>query len=223
MEPGEPRRLAGSFWRLDGILELNHLVLPLFALAVVGMIGIVRDAYRAGEDPAGQHRGLLFVWITVALFGWTISGGADGSPGPGVDDWKTFLTVPVVMAAALGVIEIAERRVGFILSLSIGLVALADTAFLAGRSTAHSMAEDVSLGLPGQFVDGGLSHMALGLALILAAGGFVLARFAREHDARQRIVLTGMLLQTVCGAPWLSAARAAAISSSKTSARDSHG
>jgi 4-amino-4-deoxy-L-arabinose transferase-like glycosyltransferase len=180
-------------WLFAACWELNRLSVPLFGLALLGLATIVRDFWRADEDPAKRHAGILPVWVAVALFAWLLLGGPASGSAPIINVWETLLTIPLIIAAALGLIEIAERRIGFLFSVSIGLAALADAA-LWGRqglevaSGANQLAEFTNAG-----------DWARGLlgALALAAAGLALATFAGTVEKRRRLVISGMLMAIV--------------------------
>ncbi len=185
----DARRSAGWDGFLDGVRELNRLIRPLFGLTMVGLVGVVRDWYRAEEDTARQHRGLLLVWIAVALIFCTLCRGLADSGSPSFKIWETLLTVPLVMSAALGLIDIAERRIGFVPAMAFGGLVLADAVLLADQWLGGRGAENV---IP---VGSGIrlsSPAMIGLTL-LAVGGIGLVHSSRGRDARRRVVLIAML------------------------------
>ncbi len=173
--------------------ELHRLAMPVFSFTLVGVVGIVRDLYRAEEDPVKRHRGLLLVWSAVAWVLWIASGGSADSGSVGSRVWETLLAVPLILLAALGLIEIAQRRISFHLSLAFALLAFADAALLTDQWWARSALRDAL------WETGSVRHSTAGLTalLLLAACGVGLARFASRHDLRRRIVLNGMLLAIV--------------------------
>lgn len=188
----EAPQLAGQSWLLESVLDLNRLVLPLLPLTIVGIFGIVRALSRPDEDPAKHHRGLLLVWTAVALLTWILVGGVVDSSAPGIKVWETFLTLPLVILAALGLMDMAERRIGFIPSLVIGLVTLAD----AGLSMEWWWFRPAADSLPESWGGWG-SVSRLALMALLAVVGIAVARLSRGQEARRRIVLTGALLAIV--------------------------
>jgi 4-amino-4-deoxy-L-arabinose transferase-like glycosyltransferase len=189
---GGARALEGAPWTalfLEGAWELNRLALPVFGLALVGLIGIIRDLYRAEQDPTRQHRGLLVVWIAAALATWIFAAGPARTETAGARTWEAFLAVPVVIAAAMGLLDIAERRISFLLSLAFGLLAVGGAALMAGQYWKGPPGDEEMLELWGLNV----SLPNLATLAILAGGGMILARFALGRDRRQRLVLTGLL------------------------------
>jgi hypothetical protein len=180
---------ARHSWIMDAIWELDRPALPLFGLSLVGLVGILRDWYRSDDDSARRYRGLLVVWIAAALTGWMLSGGPAGADAPGGRAWDTLLAIPLVIAAALGLIDIAERRVGFFLSLAFGLLAIGGAAVSAGQFLTGEPGEESVLVFSGWHV----SLRSLSILAVLAAAGAVLARLPRGRDGRQRAVLAGML------------------------------
>ena len=189
--------LSAAFW------ELDRLVVPVFGLALVGLAAIVRDLWRGEEDPARRHRGILLVWIVVAFLGWMLMRGSASQATPIVNVWETLLIVPLIIAAAVGLIEIAERRIGFLLSLSIGLLALVDAAAW-GRQGFGGAVPDTHLA---EAVDADAFVMDQVVPLALAAAGIALAVFARvgqttagqtvAGEKRRRIVLSSVLTAIV--------------------------
>ena len=175
----EPEPTRASFSAAFG--KINRLAVPVLSLALLGLTAIVRDLWRADEDPGKRHRGLLLVWGAVALFAWLLF----SRPGPGnfpmLEVWETLLTIPLVIAAALGLIEIAERRIGFLPSLSVGILALADAALWGclRLENAHAGSQ------PADSANIGGWGMAIVVSLALAAAGMALAAFAWSDEKRR--------------------------------------
>ncbi len=128
----------------------------------------------------------------MALLGWILSGGSVDSRAPGVNVWETFLTVPLVMLAALGMLDIAERRIGFIPALTFGSLALADAALLTEKWWFRPASDALPEGSVGR-----VSVTGLALVALLAMGGVALAHLSRGVEARRRIALRGILLAIV--------------------------
>jgi 4-amino-4-deoxy-L-arabinose transferase-like glycosyltransferase len=190
---GAVAELEGHAWHLDTLWEFNRLALPLLGMSLLGFVTIVRDLFRAEDDPARQHRGLLVVWVVVALPAWLVSRGFLDANAPSVRTWETLLAIPLVIAAALALIEIAERRISFSIALVFGLLSLAGTAiYVDQRLTGASVRSVIPL-------IGGIHLSPSGAALlgVIAAAGFVLARYAAGQDAPRRTVLTGILAAIV--------------------------
>jgi hypothetical protein len=183
---------SAPFSFFECVRELNQLALPLLGLAFLGFIGIVRDWYRGDEDSLRHYRGILPVWTAVAFVAWILSGAAGRSGRSDAALWYTMLIIPLVIAAAVGLIEVIERRVGFLAALAVGLLTLADAAILTGQSLADS-GESLMNWLPG------LSAKVRGVGILMVLGvcGIALFRFAARHEVRRRIVLTGLLLVVV--------------------------
>jgi hypothetical protein len=182
-------QLSGRAWLLDTAWEFNRLALPLLGMSLVGIVTVVRDLFRAEVDPARQHRGLLVAWIAVALPAWLISRVFLDVDAPSVRTWETLLAIPLVITAALALLEISQRRIGFLISLACGVLALAGTALFVDQWLTGSTAVDkipIFAGLD-------LSPRGAGILIVIAAAGFALARYASGHDAPRRIVLTGIL------------------------------
>jgi hypothetical protein len=180
---------TGPFSFFECVRELNQFTLPLLMLALVGFIGIARDWYRAEEDTRRQFRGLLPVWTAVALVAWILSGPAARSSASGPGFQGTLLAIPLVIAAAMGLIEIIERRVAFLAAVAVALLTLANVALLADWPPA------------GFLTDYAIVPKAIRGAGILFFGfvcGIALVRFSGRHEYRRRIVLTAMLLVVLC-------------------------
>ena len=62
---------------------------------------------------------------------------------PSFKIWETLLTVPLLISAAMGLIDIAERRIGFFPALAFGGLALADAVLLADQWLSGRTADDV--------------------------------------------------------------------------------
>jgi 4-amino-4-deoxy-L-arabinose transferase-like glycosyltransferase len=181
--PSGPRGLR-AFW------ELQRLTVPLFGLSLLGLAAIVRDLWRADEDPARRHRGILLAWILVALLVWMFLGRTASQTSPIIQVWETLLAVPLMITAALGLSAIAERRIGFLLSLSIGILTIADAAFVArgpldGARPENQFTNHVHAGAP---------FVSLLIPLALVAAGIALAVIAGTSEKRRRLVLSGVLV-----------------------------
>jgi 4-amino-4-deoxy-L-arabinose transferase-like glycosyltransferase len=178
---------------IAAICELNRLAVAVFSLSLLGMAAIIRGFWRAEEDPARRHAGILLVWVAVALLAWLLLGGPLAGRGPIINVWETLLAIPLIIAAAMGMIEIVERRVGFLLSLAFGLAALADSAVWGRQGLAGANWENQQ----GEISE--TRGWALGLFVVLAvaAAGITLTAYARASEKRRRIVLSGMLLAIV--------------------------
>lgn len=184
------------------VRELNRLALPVVGLALVGLGTVLRDAWQGHEDPARRHRMILVPWILVALFAWTSAGGLSYPDEPSVEMWRTFLAIPLIMAAALGLIEIAERRVGFVTALVAGLSTLADAAFVAGRSDESQFPV---AGWHRAFLSAVFEN-PLFIAAIALLAGLALTRFAHGSEVRRRMVLSALLAFIMLTNCWWGAA-----------------
>jgi 4-amino-4-deoxy-L-arabinose transferase-like glycosyltransferase len=187
--PVDPVLQEGPAGFLDHLRELAALVRPLFGIALLGIVGIVRDWWRAEEDPARHHRGLLLVWVAVALVIYFLIQGRLDPESPAFKMWELLLAVPLVMSAALGFIDIAERRIGFVPAMVFGTLALADIVLMAGDGFSHRKSESALFSL------GGVRLVVLDAISLtaLAAGLLCAVRHARKSDRRKRVVLTVML------------------------------
>ncbi|HEY2252426.1 MAG TPA: phospholipid carrier-dependent glycosyltransferase [Planctomycetaceae bacterium] len=189
-EPGPARTwVSAAFW------EMNRLAVPVFALALLGLATIVRDLWRAQEDPAKRHRGILLAWVAIALFAWLLLGGPASHGAPHIKVWETLLTIPLIIAAALGAIEIAERRIGFLWSLSVGFLALADAA-VWGRQGLDGDRPESALDAFSSAESWGWGRGVVA-PLVVVAIGTALAAFAGASEKRRRSVLSGVLVTTI--------------------------
>src|SRR5262249_20533809 len=171
---GAAAQLKGQAWLMDTLWEFNRLALPLLGMSLLGFVTIFRDRFRQDDDPARQHRGLLVVWVVVALPAWLISRGFLDTDAPFVRTWETLLAIPLVITAALALIEIAERRINFSIALVFGLLSVAGTAiYMDQRVTGGTARAAIPI-----FAGMHLSPGGAALLAVIAAAGFVLARYA---------------------------------------------
>ncbi len=191
--PLDSQAAAGPAGFLDHLRSLNSLLRPLLGMALLGLVGIVRDWWRAKEDPARHHRGLLLVWIAVALMIHILITGRLDPESPAHKMWDLLLTVPLVMSAALGLIDIAERRIGYVPAIAFGGFALADAALMAGEWASRRGSAYLFT------VAGGVRLWALDLVnlIFLAACGLWAVHCSRRRDAHRRAVMVGMLAAIV--------------------------
>lgn len=174
----------------DALGELNALAAPLAGLGVLGIFGIVREMASREEDSAPAHRALLLVWIAAALLFWFWCRIALGPGAPATAVWKTLLVIPLMIAAALGLIGIATRRVGFWPALIAGALSLVDTMLLLESRGRRAPA----LISPGE--SSGTESLVLAVvlaALLLAALGVSVATSPTSRDARRRFILSGLI------------------------------
>jgi hypothetical protein len=159
---------------------------------------IIRDVQLGLEDPARRHRLILFPWIGVALLACILSGGRGPSDESTVNLWEALLAVPLEVAAALGFIEIAERRVSNETALAAGLWALASTGWSYWPwSTSEGSVPPTEAG-PFGWVPG----KPLMVAILLALVGLALVRLTRRDEALRRRVLAGLLGAIVLAHCW---------------------
>jgi 4-amino-4-deoxy-L-arabinose transferase-like glycosyltransferase len=176
--------------------ELAWLASPFLGLTLVGLGSVIRDVARGDEDPARRHRMILFPWIGVALSACYLADGPGQSGDSTVMLWQSLLAVPLVIAAALGFIEIAERRAAFEVALAAGLFGLA-IGVMAGGPWSMSESALSAAGL--------ISRMLANpwfVALLAIALGVALVRVARRDETRRRWVLAGMLGTIVAANCW---------------------
>jgi hypothetical protein len=186
-------QLTGGAWLMDTAQEFNRLALPLLGMSLVGIVTIIRDLFRPEDDPARQHRGLLVVWVVVALPAWLISRGFLDAGAPSVRTWETLLAIPLVIAAALALIEIAERRISFSIALVFGLLSMAGTAIYVDQWLTGGTARAAIPIFAGMH----LSPGGAALLVVIGTAGLVLARYASGQDAPRRVVLTAILVAIV--------------------------
>jgi len=172
---------------LDRVWDLCRLAWPLLGMTLLGLWAIVRDIYRGDEEAARRHRGLLAVWSLVAL-GLALWTGAAPSAADAAQIWATFLAVPVVMTAALGTLQIAERRVGFGMALTACAMSLAVVAADRWFLAHHEIGAGTTIG-PGDHTLHALLAPALLTGLIAGIAWFV----ADGRERSRRVVLSGLL------------------------------
>ncbi|MBS0263280.1 MAG: glycosyltransferase family 39 protein [Planctomycetes bacterium] len=173
------RSVRGFLSFLASPAELSRVVFPFLGLTLIGLGTILRDHFAGGEEIGRRHRLILLPWIVVALLGCCFAAGPCQASESTVLLWETFLVVPLGIAAAVGMIEIAERRVRLEISLAAGLLALASlmTLWHSPAGTAEPV-----LGHP----------LVIGIFVMILGVG--LLRLARTGEHRCRWVLSLMLL-----------------------------
>jgi 4-amino-4-deoxy-L-arabinose transferase-like glycosyltransferase len=173
--------------------ELTALTFPFLGLTLLGLYAVIRDLTQGREDLARRHQFILIPWIAVALLAchWT-----DGAGQPGGSTtllWQAFLAVPLVVAAALGFMEIADRRFGTEPVVAAGLLALAKIGLVTWPAALHSERDPAAAA---ESIRQAVVQPWLGLFL-LAGLGVALTRFARHDETRRRWVLSGVLILIV--------------------------
>ncbi|MBI3866523.1 MAG: glycosyltransferase family 39 protein [Planctomycetia bacterium] len=179
-------------------MGLHRLVLPVFSLALVGLGAVVREVWRGEEDPARRHRLILFPWIAVAAIAWFSCGGLNAADAPAARAWATLLAIPLVIAAAQGLVEIAERRAGFVAALVACLAALADAAYFAGQPADHPAGCAL---LPAARL-GGVFDNPYAIVAIALASGLVVYRIGRLNASRRRAALAVLVVAVVLTNCW---------------------
>lgn len=184
-----PAVIAGSAppLTLDRVWDLCHLAWPLLGLTLLGLWAIVRDIYRGDEEAARRHRGLLGVWCLVAL-GLALWTGAAPSGGNAAQVWTTLLAVPLVMTAALGILQIAERRVGFGVALAACAFSLAVVAADRWFPARDEIGAGATVG-PGAHTLQAVLAPTLLTGIIACLAGFI----AAERERSRRLVLSGLV------------------------------
>src|SRR5262249_24900227 len=139
---------------------------------------------------------ILFPWIGVAVCGCYLAGSFRQPGEPTAMLWEAFLAVPLVIAAALGFIEIADRRIGCEMALAAGLLALANGTFVTAWTAPEGS----------EFVEAGPASLAfehpLIVVVVLGVLGLALARVARRDETRRRGVMAVVLSLIVLANCW---------------------
>lgn len=190
--PAEP-----ATFRPQGVLpiieQFNDWVLPLFSLSVLGAIQILRSSYAAGPAD-GNTRRLFLAWMAGGLLSWMM---ADTWLAPNLlaqGAWQAPLVISLVLLAAVGLLEIEERKVPFSVSLLALLPACAQVPWAIVRICQQPVSEPA-------FVPDQMLVRATFVGLAVAAAG--LGWFARGRLVRQqKLLLTLVLLVLVGSMAW---------------------
>lgn len=165
--------------------QLNLWMLPLISLSLLAGFRIVQDNCR-GDRADGQHRFLLLAWMFAGIVIWSGIQRVFAFDRLAEGAWQPFVVLPLVMLAAIGMLEIVERRVSFQVALATLLVACAEIPWMAERAYQHVNSA------PYQTPAWPVILTTVGVLGILAAG---LVWIARGHAVREwRILMLLMLL-----------------------------
>jgi 4-amino-4-deoxy-L-arabinose transferase-like glycosyltransferase len=186
-------RLA-SFFSVHS--DLAPLVFPFMGLSLVGLGTILRDLRDGCDDSHLRHRVILFPWIFVAFLGCCVAYGPARASESTLLLWESLLVVPFAVAAAVGLIEIAERRVRVEVALVAGLLALVHLALLSqplfGEPLFGLAATPDPVSVPMQSILGNPLKVVAVVVL-----GIVLMRFVKIDETHCRSVLSAMLIGVV--------------------------
>lgn len=149
----------------------------LLGFMLLGLWRLLRD-FAGGATAASRQRALfILLWSMCGLVLWKL---AANHPGTGVGTrlfWQNFVLLPFTLCAGLGVLEIAERRVGFGLALAAFLVTFTSVLWYFRGVWSRSNNPWFDLGLLFAFV------------LLTSAALWNLHQQLRGNDARQRWLL----------------------------------
>jgi 4-amino-4-deoxy-L-arabinose transferase-like glycosyltransferase len=177
---------------------LASLLLIQIGLVAIGLTQAVRALWNCSDEPRRHANLLLLTWTAVSIVVWALAESAGLGEEPVRDLWKSFVLIPLLMLAALGMREIIDRRVSLGFVLAMLLLTFANVAW-------HT--HDV-WGVTGKEVtDAGL---LAGLLLTLILGARYLTVTCCRDDVRQRAVLSSALIALLvasCGVGLYSARR----------------
>lgn len=181
---------APGGWQL--LLRVDDLVAPLGVLSILGLGLIVAEIVKRREGPGRHHRGLLLVWTAVVAPAWLWADAGTGDAWFAAECWKILLVVPLLISAAFAVVGILERRVPFGLAIATGWATLVEIAIFASRGDTALPLEGQGASLPAAAPS---SALAAGAVLLLA--GVTVIFCGRTGEARQRVLLSLLLLGSV--------------------------
>lgn len=183
-----PAQLADARW-LDLLRVADEMLFPLAPLAVLGLASLFRRR-DVGTKTREDGRFLLLTWILAA--GALFAGAGPLVHSNGLNEllWQNFILVPLLMSAAIGVLEIIDRRLSYRDSLLIILVVLVDIGWQLFQMYRHPEALSV---LSGSARLATLVSIALAGSLVLWGIGW-----RATVDLRRRSVLAVLLLLAVC-------------------------
>ena len=172
------------------ILRLRTVLSPLIWLALLGLATLLREGAVPGERSARRDRRLIIAWAFTAGATWLLWGFHGRMPALAWPIWNGFLIPPLIILAAVGLLQIVDRRIAYPVALAALILANADLADLLGRRLGLSVW--AAPGLPRWF---GWAAPAVGLTLFLALWQGLLVRCACDPQTRRR-----RLLSFLCGA-----------------------
>ncbi|HVW02248.1 MAG TPA: hypothetical protein VHB77_17985, partial [Planctomycetaceae bacterium] len=151
----------------------------LLGFLLLGIWRMLREVASGATAAARQHGLFIFLWAACGLVLWKM---AANHPSTGVGTrllWQNFVLLPFTLCAALGVLDIAERRVGLGVALAAFLVTGASVLWYFREVWSRSHNPYFDLGLLFAFV------------LLTSAALWHLHQQLRGNDARQRWLLGG--------------------------------
>ena len=172
---------------LSLLVSANASVLPLAVLSLVGVGALIREQIHPDEDFVRRHRGLLLVWLAFSTALWIWRGDSTSEAGTVSEFWRIMLIVPLTVSSAVGLVAIIDREIPFVTVLFIGGATLLDLAVCG-------VAGGTSLRLEGLADYGAVGGILIIAALIIPIVAPLFLGPAGTHEARQRRVLTGIVL-----------------------------
>jgi hypothetical protein len=177
--------------------NLSTLTVPLYGtLSLLGVVRIVVDHRHRPDEAGWRQRRLLLTWVAVGLLLW-VGGGTIIHGNPDAEQvWRGFISIPLLLLAAVGLTEIADRRVPFHIAVPMLLVALVWGMESGNWGTATTAPAPI------------LPHLLrFAAAVLLAAAGFLAfhaVRGSRRGEARLLTGLVGAILLLHIGSGWRS-------------------
>lgn len=174
---------------------LSHVHLlssPLFWLALLGVWETLRSMIQLDNDSRVRRRGLLVVWMFVAGAIWLVGGNTHQHSADTQPAVQVYFLAPWIFFAAVGILAIVDRRVAFPIALAVLLLSISEMGDVATFWNWNLPASVTDSGRPTKTSN----LFVLMLFLVIGAATFY---FIRRDSARQRVVLTTLLLLTLSG------------------------
>ena len=173
---------AGALFGLAMTKRLAALLGLLSGLILVGLWRGGCEVFLTDDERRRRGLQLLFTWLGCALLVWITLARNRGDQAAVLSLWEGFLLVPCVAFAAIGINEIAQRRVSPPAALAAFLVSL-----LAWLGTNVR----IQFGTP--MIPGPPWFWPL-LLFVIVVAMWKLAAACRRNDRRQQFVLTTMIV-----------------------------
>lgn len=160
----------------------------LSGLTLLGCVYGVKEFFSrqpAGRELRRSESVWLLTWVGTAGLFWAIAEYAVRDCPVTLEIWRLFLTVPLTMSAAWGVVQIADRRVPL-----RQLIAYAAFSLIVSLLQARSRPGDPSYLYRTE-------TLLIAIIAIVPVASWQLLRWRRQEDRRERLILSLVTLSLV--------------------------
>jgi hypothetical protein len=173
-------RGAGELWAVDRLLSMTGV---LCGLSLLGILYGCMTIFTSEIEEERRSMQFWCAWLSCAFVVWLSLSPNPVVSGHVVSLWELFLTIPLLVGAAIGIDRIDRRQVGFLAAVAV--IVLSVLAILAAPLTV------------GAWRHPELAYGWVAFVVALAAAAWWLYRYRRNREVVRRLILAGLVVSVV--------------------------